>query len=732
MYCNRPLVPDAQTSSPSVRPLPTALREKFQLIEVFAAFGAEADIMLVADMKSGERRVAKLYRQGIRPDFKLLEILAKTVGDSVVRVLDFGVSDGVAYELLEYVPHGTLQELLRSGPVATDNVRRIVAEIADALNGIHAHRILHRDLKPENVLLRSKSPLELALTDFGIASISAATQLFTSGARTTRYAAPEMLTGVIDQKSDWWSLGMIALEAATGRHPFDGLSEQVMNHHLATKPIDVRGVYDDSLRALCRGLLLRDPKRRWGAAEVERWLAGDTTLQAPEDSEGAVSTVRPYRIGATESTTAGELALALAKNWQEARKDLARGQIARWIESELRDYNLLRKLKDIEDYRGVSEDMRLLRFLLAAAPDLPPVWQGLPVSRATLLAFGRRAEGADDEAKTWLESLFKEEVLAQFAAAGNKELAEIDRHWRQNWKRFHELWQVGRSAAEAWGKQPRPVAALASAEVVSFDDLVFTQAARFAPPSPRTLHGALLLAYFAPEYIETLRPEVIGSLAKVAGYSSWIETLWREVQADAVGIIVTQRIMPRAREDADLEARRQTASKDARSRIVGDAESELRERVSALIAIAPDDDHDLDRDTVSQLLDALTPFQEACQRVAALGYTEPEYDTLRRNAETLSAYGSSLQHELVRCERVMGVNAIFMRPERVAMGAGVILLVLVLLHSPAAMLVVLIGVLAWGGHRWHAGFSATGDALKKLALLRRYAINFLRKPGEPA
>src|SRR5690606_662622 len=122
---------------------------------------------------------------------------------------------------------GTLQDLLSAGSLPGSDVRRIVAEIADALNGIHAHRILHRDLKPENVMVRSRNPLELALTDFGIASLTDATQHFTSMARTTMYAAPEVLTGVIDGKADWWALGMIALEAAQGRHPFAGLTEHV-------------------------------------------------------------------------------------------------------------------------------------------------------------------------------------------------------------------------------------------------------------------------------------------------------------------------------------------------------------------------------------------------------------------------------------------------------------------------------------------------------------------------
>ena len=89
---------------------------------------------------------------------------------------------------------------------------------------------------------------------------------------------------------------MIVLEAASGRHPFDGLTEQVMNHQLATRPIDVRGVYDDELRQLCRGLLLRDPKRRWGRDEVSRWLAGDASLVIPDDAEGAATSVRPVPV----------------------------------------------------------------------------------------------------------------------------------------------------------------------------------------------------------------------------------------------------------------------------------------------------------------------------------------------------------------------------------------------------------------------------------------------------
>ena len=94
-------------------------------------------------MKSGERRVAKLYLRGVAPDFKLLELRASVWANTVVRVLGHGISDGAAYELLEYIPGGMLEDLLRAGPLPKSDLRRIVKEIADALNGIHAHRILH-------------------------------------------------------------------------------------------------------------------------------------------------------------------------------------------------------------------------------------------------------------------------------------------------------------------------------------------------------------------------------------------------------------------------------------------------------------------------------------------------------------------------------------------------------------------------------------------------------------
>ena len=726
VYCNRPLrAPAPVLAAATSRPLPSALRDDYRVVDAFPATGSEADLLLVEHVATGERCVAKLYRKGLAPDLRLLELLAHADGDYVVRLRAHGVSDGVAYEVQEYLPHGTLRQFLAAGPLLQADVRRIVKELADALNGIHAQHILHRDLKPENVLVRSFAPLELALSDFGIASLREATQHFTGGARTTKYAAPEALTGVLDDKADWWALGMIALEAATGRHPFEGLTDQVISHHLATRPIDVRAVYDDGLRALCRGLLLRDPKRRWGGAEVARWLAGDATLAAPDDADGHASSVRPYRIGQVECTTGAELAVALARHWEAGAKDLARGQIARWLEQELHDHNLVRKLQDIAERRGLSDDLRLLRFLRVAAPDLPPVWQGLQVSREALLDAAHRAMHDDVPSARWLDSVAREQVLAIFAEGGHDELREIDRRWRDAWSRFLDLWKSARATEAAWRTQAKPVGGVESARVANVEDLMYSAPMWQAPPRQDRINAPLLLTLFEAGFADSLRDQLLGAQAEVAGLCRWFDALLDAQGLDPVAALVAQCMLPQARDDAQMERRRQGATRAARERIIGETREELRSQLAELRRIAAADDA-LGAETVTSLLAALDRLQQTCQRASGMGYADPDCLVLLRGAEKLSGHALAAQQALARCEELQGVNAIFLRPERLAI-AGAVAIGVFALRVPWVILALVLVAGSLLGGRWYLGAMARHRARAALRWLQLHA-----KTIEPA
>jgi len=99
-------------------------------------------------------------------------------------------------------------------------VKFIAAQIVLAMGYLHSNNVIHRDLKPENVLVDTDG--YICLADFGLAKFlnSAQDQTY-SFCGTAEYLAPEIL----DMKGhgfavDWWTLGILVYEMATGRPPF--------------------------------------------------------------------------------------------------------------------------------------------------------------------------------------------------------------------------------------------------------------------------------------------------------------------------------------------------------------------------------------------------------------------------------------------------------------------------------------------------------------------------------
>jgi serine/threonine protein kinase len=549
LYCGRPM-----TEAPAPAPaaglynLPAALAANFAIERVLPAGGAEAELMLLKGLKTGVRVMAKLYRPGIAPKGDVLERVGRVARVHVVPILAHGISDGVAYEVMEYCAGGSLRDLMGEGPMAPARVRLILTEVAEALAALHEIRVVHRDLKPENVLVRRPHPLDLVLTDFGIASLQDATQFFTGTARTARYAAPEAMTGVLDEAADYWSLGIMLLEMLLGAHPFEGLSDPVIAHRLATGSVDVSDIRDPAWRKLCRGLLQRDPARRWGIAEVRRWLTGDESLAEPVDTGGTL--LHPYRLGDEECRSTTELALALSRQWGLARKDLMRGQIEAWARDDLKDHNLVRFLHDLRD-RGGSGDQLLFLLIRHLAPDIPLNWRGESLGEESLLAAALKASERDKPAAEWLESIFADDVLALLPAPEHPALADLEAEWTQAWRDFVDAWQAADKALGAWrqGQVDR------GEVVVDFDSMVFGIDGGLHRPPAGFIHGPLLLCLRRPDYARKLRTATIAEASAHFGHSPWLEGLCRQAETeDAKGIaalVAVLHLLPQARKASD-------------------------------------------------------------------------------------------------------------------------------------------------------------------------------------
>ena len=85
---------------------------------------------------------------------------------NILAIFDFGRTDGISYAVTELLEGETLAERLARGPMPTEALARIGAEICAALAAAHRKGIVHRDLKPANVML-TKSGVKLL--DFGLA-----------------------------------------------------------------------------------------------------------------------------------------------------------------------------------------------------------------------------------------------------------------------------------------------------------------------------------------------------------------------------------------------------------------------------------------------------------------------------------------------------------------------------------------------------------------------------------
>jgi serine/threonine protein kinase len=141
---------------------------------------------------------------------------------NIVGVFDAGVHGTDRYIIMEYVPGGSLSEIIQSdAPLPPRRVVQFAGQLADALDYGHRHGIVHCDVKPQNVLIDESGRPKLV--DFGISRSIAATGALTDTiSGTAGYIAPEQLLGEpVDGRVDIYALGCVVYEMLSGQLPFD-------------------------------------------------------------------------------------------------------------------------------------------------------------------------------------------------------------------------------------------------------------------------------------------------------------------------------------------------------------------------------------------------------------------------------------------------------------------------------------------------------------------------------
>ncbi|XP_066341005.1 wall-associated receptor kinase 5-like isoform X2 [Miscanthus floridulus] len=151
-----------------------------------------------------------------------LVVLCRVNHPNIVRLLGCCLHFEAPMLVYEFVPNGTLSDLLHSRPrrrVVTLPTRlRIAAETAEALKHLHTarHPTLHGDVKPQNILLGDGWVAKVS--DFGCSTINDNVQVVPKG--TLAYLDPQFLQDFqITEKTDVYSFGVVLIELLTGKNP---------------------------------------------------------------------------------------------------------------------------------------------------------------------------------------------------------------------------------------------------------------------------------------------------------------------------------------------------------------------------------------------------------------------------------------------------------------------------------------------------------------------------------
>jgi serine/threonine protein kinase len=266
---------------------------RYQLGPVIGV-GSSAVVRRGRDLHDGEQVAVKLFHPGAsvyerRQQRQEMEALAQLEHPGLVGLLDGGTEAGQAYVVTDLVEGPTLAERITTGPLSVPEVRDLGAQLADALSAVHVGGFVHRDIKPANVLLEHGRKPRLA--DFGISRAVEGTAVTTAGCvvGTAAYLAPEQVRGEeIGPPTDVYALGLVLLEALTGKREYPGTAVESATARLYRQPSIPAGLPDD-LDQLLWAMTASDPAMRPSAAEVATWLARRPAAALVADAGGSTA-----------------------------------------------------------------------------------------------------------------------------------------------------------------------------------------------------------------------------------------------------------------------------------------------------------------------------------------------------------------------------------------------------------------------------------------------------------
>jgi serine/threonine protein kinase len=194
--------------------------------------------------------------------------------------------------------------MIHKGHLTWEARIKVLVGTAKALAYLHEAiepKVVHRDIKSSNILMDDN--FDAKLSDFGLAKLLGADSNYVSTRvmGTFGYVAPEYAnSGLLNEKSDVYSYGVVLLEAITGRYPVDYarpkeevhmvewlklMVQQKQFEEVVDKELEIKPTTSELKRALLTALRCVDPDadKRPKMSQVARMLESDEYPVMPRE-----------------------------------------------------------------------------------------------------------------------------------------------------------------------------------------------------------------------------------------------------------------------------------------------------------------------------------------------------------------------------------------------------------------------------------------------------------------
>lgn len=220
-----------ETLPPAPLPRVPGYFEGFRVLRGLHA-SSRSHIYLAEDETSAGLAALKFPSMDLRGEedylrrFAMEEWIARRIASPhVLKAADYPEGRQTLFVATEYIEGQTLRQWMHDNPHPDlETVRGLLEQIAKGLQAFHRKEMVHQDLRPENIMIDKNGTVKII--DFGSVRIAGVMEAAPALDKaeilgTHQYTAPEVFLGYLGtERSDLFSLGVIAYEMLTGRLPY--------------------------------------------------------------------------------------------------------------------------------------------------------------------------------------------------------------------------------------------------------------------------------------------------------------------------------------------------------------------------------------------------------------------------------------------------------------------------------------------------------------------------------